>query len=172
MWTRQEQTKRRRLWKRRKIVTEFWYGNMECQCTIWGYNQLRRQVLLWQWNWILLCYAVRNPYQHKDKWMVDSGCTDHLSPFPDNFVSWENNTRKCKTANSNTMPIFGPGTIILRHHNGEHNRTLMLTGVYYAPHVLHHLLSVTALTKQGFTCTIGETTQIWDKSGNLMITAE
>ena len=24
-----------------------------------------------------------NPHQHKDKWRVDSGCTDHLSPYPE-----------------------------------------------------------------------------------------
>ena len=108
----------------------------------------------------LSCYAIGNPYQHKDKWMVDSGCTDHLTPFPTDFVSRENHTRNCKTANSNIMPIFGPGTIIIRHHNGKHNRTLVLTGVYYAPHVLHRLLSITALTKQGFTCTIRDKNQI------------
>ena len=70
------------------------------------------------------------------------------------------------------MPIFGPGTVILRHHNGERNRTLVLTRVYYAPHVSHRLLSITALTKQGFTCTIRDKTQIWDRSGHLVIMAE
>ena len=110
----------------------------------------------------LSCYAAGNPYQHRDKWMVDSSCTDHLSPFPEDFVSRENHQRNCMTANNNIMPIFGPGTIIIRHHNGEHNRTLVLTGVYYAPHVSHCLLSITALTKQGFMCTIRDKTQIWD----------
>ena len=66
---------------------------------------------------------------------------------------------------------YGPGTVLLKHNNGECNKTLMLTRVYYAPHVSHCLLSITALTKQGFTCTIGDTTQIWDKTGNLVITA-
>ena len=119
-----------------------------------------------------LCYAVTDPNQHKDKWMVDSRCTDHLSPFLDDFVSKEDHKRNCKTANGEIMPIFGPGTVLLKHNNGERNKTLVLTGVYYAPHVSHHLLSITALTKQGFTCTIGDKTQIWDKTGNLVITAE
>ena len=82
------------------------------------------------------CYiaAIRgNPDQHMDKWMVDSSCTDHLSPYPDNFVSHENHQWNCKTANGNIMPIFGPGTVIIRHHNGEHPRTLVLTGVYMRP---------------------------------------
>ena len=111
----------------------------------------------------LSCYvaAIRgNPDQHKDKWMVDSGCTDHLSPYPEDFVSYENHQQNCKRANSNIMPIFGPGTVIIRHHNGKHPRTLVLTGVYYTPHISHCLLSITALTKQGFTCTIRDKNQI------------
>ena len=35
----------------------------------------------------LSCYAVGNQSKHKDKWMVDSGCTDHPPPFLNNFVS-------------------------------------------------------------------------------------
>ena len=114
----------------------------------------------------------QNDDKHKDRWMVDSGCSDHLTPFPTDFVSRENHQWNCKTANGNIMPIFGPGTVILRHCNGEHNRTLVITGVYYAPHVSHCLLSVMALTKQGFTCMIRDKTQIWDKTGTLMIMAE
>ena len=98
----------------------------------------------------LSCYTAAisgNPDQYKEKWMVDSGCTNHLSPYPEDFVSHENHQQNCKTANSNIMPIFGPGTVIIRHHNGERPRTLMLTGVYYAPHISHHLLSIMALTK-------------------------
>ena len=104
--------------------------------------------------------------------MVDSGCTNHLSPYPEDFVSRENHQQNCKTANGNIMPIFGPGTVILRHHNGERPRTLVLTRVHYAPHVSHRLLSITALTKQGFMCTIRDKTQICPRSGSLMITAE
>ena len=117
------------------------------------------------------CYVVTNSTKHKDKWMVDSSCTNHLSPYLDDFVSKEDHKRNCKTANSEIMPIYGPGTVLLKHNNGEHNKTLVLTGVYYAPDVSHHLLSVTALTKQGFICMIGDKTQIWDKTDNLVIMA-
>ena len=118
------------------------------------------------------CYTVTDSTNFKDKWMVDSGCTDHLLPYLDDFVSKEDHKRDCKTANSEIMPIYGPGIVLLKHDNRKHNKTLMLTGVYYAPHVLPCLLSITALTKQGFTCMIGDKTQIWDKTGNMVITAE
>ena len=35
----------------------------------------------------LSCYATGYTTQHMDKWMVDSDCTDHLTPFPSDFVS-------------------------------------------------------------------------------------
>ena len=81
------------------------------------------------------CYAMTDSNQHKDKWMVDSRCTDHLSPYLDDYVSKEDRKRNCKTVNGEIMPIFGPGTVLLKHNNGECNKTLVLTGVYYAPHV-------------------------------------
>ena len=59
------------------------------------------------------------------------------------------------------MPIYGPGIVLLKHNNRECNKTLMLTGVYYAPHVSHQLPSIMAFTKQGFTCIIKAKTQIW-----------
>ena len=117
------------------------------------------------------CYAVTDHNHYKDKWMVDSGCTDHLSPYLDDFVSKEDCKRNCKTANGEMMPIYGPGTVLFKHNNGECNITLVLTRVYYVPHVSHFLLSVTALTKKGFRCTIGDKTQIWNKTGTLIITA-
>ena len=76
------------------------------------------------------------------------------------------------TANREIIPIYGPGVILLKHNNEEHNKTLVLTRVYYAPHVSHQLLSFMAFTKQEFTCTIRDNTQIWDKTGKLVITAE
>ena len=118
------------------------------------------------------CYVMTDLTKHKDKWMVDSRCTNHLSPYLDDFVSKEDHERNCKTANGKIMSIYGPGTVLLKHNNGEHHKTLVFTGVYYAPHVSHHLLAVTTLTKQGFTCMIGDKTQIWDKTGNLVITTE
>ena len=69
--------------------------------------------------------------------MVDSGSTDHLSPYLDDFVSKGGCKGNCKTANGELVPIYGPGTVLLKHNNGESNKTLMLTGVYYAPHVSH-----------------------------------
>ena len=54
-------------------------------------------------NGYSFCYAADDPIKHKDKWMVDSGCTDHLSPYLKDFVSKEDQKRNCKTANGEIM---------------------------------------------------------------------
>jgi hypothetical protein len=105
--------------------------------------------------------------------MVDSRCTDHLSPYLDDLFQKKIGNGIVRQLMENLcLYIYGPGTVILKHHNGEKDTTLVLTGVYHAPYVSNCLLSVTALTKQGFTCTIRDKTQIWNKTGNLVITAE
>ena len=52
------------------------------------------------------CYMVTDPTKHKNRWMVDSRCTDHLSPYLDDFVSKEDCKRNFKIANSEIMPIY------------------------------------------------------------------
>jgi hypothetical protein len=79
------------------------------------------------------CHVVADSESTRDIWMVDSGCTDHLSPYLDHVVSKEDQKRNCKTANGELMPIYGSGTVIFKHHNGEKDTTLVLTGVYHAP---------------------------------------
>jgi hypothetical protein len=91
------------------------------------------------------CYAVADSVSTQDSWLVDSGCTDHLSPYLNHFVSKEDQKRNHKTANGELMPIYGLGTVILKHHNRKKDTTLMLTRVYHAPHISNHLLSVIAL---------------------------
>ena len=92
-------------------------GDMEYQCTILGYNQPQKSCREEHNSEIgyLSCYFVGlptlrrcaigafaqtatmsgNPHKHKDKWMVDSGCTNHLSPYPDrhHVVSSSTHTR-------------------------------------------------------------------------------
>ena len=67
------------------------------------------------------CYAVSDSVKTEDKWMVDSSYTDHLSPYLNDFVSKKDCTRNCMTANREIIPIYGPGVILLKHNNEEHN---------------------------------------------------
>ena len=66
--------------------------------------------------------------------------------------------------------MHGPGTIVLKQDTPK-APIVRLTGVWYAPEAAHRLLSVTALTSQGFSCKITDKTKIWDKQGKLVIQA-
>ena len=74
------------------------------------------------------------------------------------------------TANGSIIQMHGPGTIILKQDTPK-APIVHLPGVWYAPEAAHRLLSVTALTSQGFSCKITDKTKIWDKQGKLVIQA-
>ena len=85
----------------------------------------------------------------KNHWMVDSGCTDHLTPFKDDFAHLGTAVCSASVANGQTVLMYGPGKIILQSFKGS--EPIVLNEVWYAPHAAHRLLSVNTLTGQGYT---------------------
>ena len=85
------------------------------------------------------------PGFHKDHWLIDSGASDHITPY----LNLAQREHFASTTNGSIIKMCGPGTIVLKQ---DHRSTspVTLTGVWYAPEATHHLLSVTALTYQGF----------------------
>ena len=69
-------------------------------------------------------------------WMIDSGCTDHLSPFLDDFAHLGNMVRHTVVANGQKVPMYGPGKIILNQRI-KGSEPLVLKEVWYAPHAGH-----------------------------------
>ena len=47
-------------------------------------------------------------------WMIDSGCTDHLSPFTNDFVHLGDQKQTASVANGNKVSMYGPGTILIQ----------------------------------------------------------
>ena len=47
-------------------------------------------------------------------WMIDSGCTDHLLPFIDDFVYLGDQKWTASVANGNKVSMYGPGTILIQ----------------------------------------------------------
>ena len=106
----------------------------------------------------------------KDHWMIDSGCTDHLTPFKDDFAHLGTTVRSATVANGQTVPMYGPGKMILESFKGS--EPIVLEEVWYAPHAAHRLLSVNTLTGQGYRCVVNEQeSRIWNASGTLVIWA-
>ena len=90
----------------------------------------------------------------KSHWMIDSGCTDHLTPFKDDFAHLGTAVRSASVANRQTVPMYGPGKIILESFKGS--EPIVLEEVWYVPHAAHRLLSVNTLTGQGYRCVIND----------------
>ena len=106
----------------------------------------------------------------KDHWMIDSGCTDHLMPFKDDFAHLGTTVRSATVTNGQTVPMYGPGKIILESFKGS--EPIVLEEVWYALHAVHRLLSVNTLTGQGYRCVINDQeSRIWNASGTLVIQA-
>ena len=55
----------------------------------------------------------------KSHWIIDSGCTDHLTPFKDDFAHLGTTIHSATVANGQTVPMYGPGKIILESFKGS-----------------------------------------------------
>ena len=105
--------------------------------------------------------------------MIDSGCTDHLSPFINDFVHLGDQKWTASVANENKVSMYGPGTILIQQINrGFKPPTVSLEEVWYMPDSSHCLLSIPSLTHHGYCCEITNSgSQIWDKRGCMVIQA-
>ena len=110
------------------------------------------------------------PGFYKDHWLIDSGASDHIMPYLEDFSNLAQGEQFASTANGSIIKLHGPGTIVLKQ---DHRSAppVTLTGVWYAPKAAHCLLSVTTLTHQGFQCEITDRTKIWDNQRHLVIQA-
>ena len=105
--------------------------------------------------------------------MIDSGCTDHLSPFINDFVHLGNQKQTASVANGNKVSMYDPGIILIQQINGGFKPpTMSLEEVWYVPDSSHCLLSVPSLTHHGYHCEITNSgSQIWNKRGCMVIQA-
>ena len=46
--------------------------------------------------------------------MIDSGCTDHLIPFMDDFAHLGKEICYASVANGERVPMYGPGKVIVQ----------------------------------------------------------
>lgn len=71
------------------------------------------------------------------EWMVDSGCTSHVTNQKSDFITYTEfrTPGAAHTAGkSQTIPILGAGTVVLHHlTDSGHKRYLLLTEVLYIP---------------------------------------
>ena len=46
--------------------------------------------------------------------MIDSGCTDHLTPFMDDFAHLGKEVHYTSVVNGKKVPMYGPGKVIVQ----------------------------------------------------------
>ena len=83
-----------------------------------------------------------------NKWIVDSGCSFHMSPnktWFKNFSAKESGT--VYMGNNHTCKVLGIGDIALKLHDGK---VRLLTNVRYVPGLKRNLISLGTLDELGF----------------------
>ena len=88
--------------------------------------------------------------------LYDSGCTNHISPYRDQFENFERTApRPFKAANKQTFSTIGKGELVINVPNGDTFTRLRLTDVQYSPSVAYTLVSIGRLDEEGFTAQFG-----------------
>ncbi|KAL0462589.1 UNVERIFIED_CONTAM: putative mitochondrial protein [Sesamum latifolium] len=81
------------------------------------------------------------------EWLIDPGCTFHMSPFRKIFTNFESgNSGFVSMANEKRCEIKGLGDICLMFKDGY---KLTLKNVRYVPDLSHNLISCAALEEEG-----------------------
>ncbi len=82
--------------------------------------------------------------------LYDSGCSRHISPYRDDFDSFEEMSPKSFiAANRNEFVAEGRGKMMISVPNGEKSTILTLTDVWYSPSVSQTLISNSRLAQSG-----------------------
>ncbi|KAG8480295.1 hypothetical protein CXB51_024758 [Gossypium anomalum] len=89
---------------------------------------------------------------HSDEWILDSGCTYHMSPNREWFSDLvELNEGIVYMGNDNACKTVGIGSIQLKNQDGS---TRVLTDVRYVPNLKKNLISLGALESKGSVVTM------------------
>ena len=133
---------------------------------MYGYNDEQSQLLDYFYHSANVLGDQEDTFAHHH-WMIDNGCTDHLSPFEDDFIYTGNQTRYAAVANGQQVSMHGPGKVVIQQHiKGKILPILTLREVWFAPYVANQLLSVPTLTKQDYKCEITHNiSRIWNAKG-------
>jgi hypothetical protein len=99
-----------------------------------------------------IAFVVTEPVQSNGSTeLYDSGCTDHISPYRDQFENFERTIpRQFHAANKDTFSTIGKGELIVRIPNGADHTELRLSNVLYSPNVSYTLVSIGRLDENGF----------------------
>lgn len=88
------------------------------------------------------------------KELYDSGCSRHISPFRDDFVTFKSiHPHTFSAANKNIFTATGKGTLMVDVPNEEGTTNLRLVDVMYSTEVAYTMVSIGRLDQAGYSTT-------------------
>ena len=105
-----------------------------------------------------IAFVIMEPVKTKESTeLYDSGCTDHISPYRNQFERFEHTVpRQFHAANKDTFSTIGKGELIIRIPNGADHTELRLSNILYSPNVGYTLVSIGRLDENGFSALFGK----------------
>jgi hypothetical protein len=111
--------------------------------------------------------AMRSDYVSSQDWVLDSGCTRHMTQHRNYFIDFTDHEGKVTIANGKTLSVLGGGTIEVPIAG----KKTQITGVIYVPEIGYNLLSVSQLADRGMTCQFTGPTASLVRGGRVMARA-
>ncbi|XP_060137743.1 uncharacterized protein LOC132593052 [Zootoca vivipara] len=98
--------------------------------------------------------AVQNHENKRNKWILDSGASSHVSYEKEYFNELnEDETSEIEIADGNVVKAIGAGTVNLKFNVDHETINTKITEVKFAPKLNCNLLSVSSLDRKGFKIT-------------------
>ena len=91
-------------------------------------------------------------YSELSEWLIDSGCSNHMTPFEDDLISDVMKSKSVvEVANGKIVKGPNKGTALIRIVDVKTNKTfdMLLEDVLYVPGLSQRLFSVTQWTQSG-----------------------
>ena len=95
--------------------------------------------------------SVKEEEDHKLIWNIDSGASDHMTPYKDILIDFNDNiTGNVRWGDGKKSPILGKGKVTMKMRNKYGGYELTLKEVYYAPNLDQNLMSERKFDENGF----------------------
>jgi hypothetical protein len=96
-----------------------------------------------------VCWEAGVPRQACTDWILDSGCTRHMTSNREAFTDYSTVQRTVEVANGSVLLGIGLGSIRLAVSVEGHVRSIVLTDVLHVPQIKGNLISVARLQDKG-----------------------
>jgi len=89
--------------------------------------------------------------RHQDEWIIDSGCSNHVTFNKSSFTSLISMNSNIELADGNVVDVVGKGTVKLSIVVNGTTKVCYISDVFLAPELGFQLLSVSQLDNKGLT---------------------